>query len=54
MSNASTRMKRAHYKGPKNRYILQLYNKLNLLLHQMVELVEIQPLTDTSVLQVIN
>ena len=52
MSTASTRMKRAHFKGPKNRNILQLYNKLNILLNQMVELVEIQPLTDTSILQV--
>ncbi|XP_076811579.1 nipped-B-like protein A isoform X2 [Clavelina lepadiformis] len=51
-STASTKMKRAHYKGTKNRAILQLYNKLNILLSLWEELVMVQPLTDTTILQI--
>uniref|UniRef100_H2ZDM6 Nipped-B protein n=1 Tax=Ciona savignyi TaxID=51511 RepID=H2ZDM6_CIOSA len=35
-----------------NHMILQLYNKLNVMVNQWVELVRLQPLTDTTILQI--
>ena len=46
------KQKRAHAKGVKNRTILLLYNKLTEVAGALSELVDIQELTDTIILQV--
>nr|XP_039272679.1 nipped-B-like protein A isoform X2 [Styela clava] len=52
LHTASSRQKRAHYKGTKSRAVSHLYNKMISLMTLWEELLHIQPLTDTSVLQV--
>lgn len=52
MTHSSGRMRRAHYKGTKNRRILSLYNKLNQLIENWTELVNLQPLTDDTVIKI--
>lgn len=49
---SSSKQKRAHYKGTKNTTILQLYNRLVNLVSLWAQLLEVQPLTDTTVLKV--
>ena len=46
------KQKRAHATGMKNRTILLLYNKLTEVAGALSELVDIQELTDTIILQV--
>ena len=45
-------MKRAKAHGAKNKNVLALYNKLTDLVDSLAELVDIQELTDTIILQV--
>ena len=51
VSNA--KLKRARSTGTKNKSALLLYNKLSELISCLAELVEVQELTDTLILQVI-
>ena len=46
------KMKRAKAHGAKNKNVLALYNKLTDLVDSLAELVDIQELTDTIILQV--
>ena len=46
------KMKRAKAHGAKNKNVLALYNKLTDLVDNLAELVDIQELTDTIILQV--
>ena len=48
------KMKRAKAHGAKNKNVLALYNKLTDLVDSLAELVDIQELTDTIILQVPN
>jgi len=50
--HSNIKLKRAKSSGTKDRTILSLYNKLTELTALLAELVEIQELTDTIVLQV--
>lgn len=49
---SNMKMKRAKAHGAKNKNILALYNKLTDLVDNLAELVDIQELTDTIILQV--
>ena len=51
---ANMKMKRAKAHGAKNKNVLALYNKLTDLVDSLAELVDIQELTDTIILQVLN
>ena len=46
------KMKRAKAHGAKNKNVLALYNKLTDLVDNLAELIDIQELTDTIILQV--
>jgi len=51
---SNIKLKRAKSSGTKDRTILSMYNKLTELTALLAELVEIQELTDTIILQVQN